>query len=377
MNEILIHVLDKDYQDEISTLFNISNYEVAISYDLNEAISIAATELLDLVMIWPADYENTKAFINELNKNDLGYLPVLTIIVDKTQVQKISSLPITDYLLLPAPKEEFYAIIQEIIKDIDVQSTIMEGMHWQGSLEEYNMIDLFQMIDESKNDAELILSYNNRNANIHFKEGKIINAELMNFSGEAALHKLVFWSKGNFQIKFHKPSSLKETIQSTNQEILLIMAHDLSEFDQIYRGLPGLYEDVLINPFIELTDISAFQKKILSKCRQFILIFDLILEFKEENKIIVQEVKNLVERNFIGKRNEIEALIIQESKERGLNKIINTISSVFKKKSDIEGMETIQESQYLEESFAQINFEHSQLEEIDKRNIRKKIESLN
>lgn len=377
MHEILIYVLDKDYQDEISTLFSISNYEVNISYDLNEAISIAATELLDLVMIWPADFENTKAFLNEFNKNDLGYLPVLTMIVDKAQVQKISSLPITDYLLLPAPKEEFYAIIQEIIKDIDVQSTIMEGMHWQGSLEEYNLIDLFQMIDESKNDAELILSYNNKNANIHFKEGKIVNAELINFSGEAALHKLIFWSKGNFQIKFHKPSFLKETIQSTNQEILLILAHDLSEFDQIYRGLPGLYEDVLINPITELNDISGFQKKILNKCKQSILIFDLILEFKEENKIIIQELKKLFERNFIGRRNEIEALIIQESKERGLNKIINTISSVFKKKPDIEGMERIQESPYLEESFAQINFEHFQLEETDKRNIRKKIESLN
>jgi hypothetical protein len=377
MYEILVYLADRDYQDEISNLFTHNNFEVTVSHTINEAMEIVSEELLDLVMIWPADAENVESFTKALKSNELEYLPVLATIVDKNQVEKISSLPVTDYILLPAPREEFYAVIREIIESIDVQATVMEGMHWQGSLEEYNVIDLFQMVSDNNGDAELVLTSANKNATIYFKEGKLIHAELMNFTGEVALHKISFWSKGIFQIKFNSLSSVKKSIQSTNQEILLILAHELSEFDQVYRGLPVLFEDLMVNPFIQLTDISALQKKILSKCKSPISIFSLLLEYSEENKVIIQEIKGLLDKNYIGRKNEIESLIVEEERKKGFNKIVNAISSVFKKKADFEELEPIEDIQHFEEKFEKINFEQFQLGEKDRNSIIEKIESLN
>jgi DNA-binding response OmpR family regulator len=377
MYEVLVYLTDRDYQDEISDLFNQDNFEVTVSHNINEAIEVVSEELLDLVMIWPADTKNIESFINALKSNELEYLPVLAVIVDKDQVEKISSLPVTDYILLPAPREEFYAVIREIIESIDVQTTVMEGMHWQGSLEEYNVIDLFQMVSDDHNDAELVLTCTNRNANIYFKEGKIIHAELMGFEGEAALHKISFWSKGIFQIKFNRLYSVENTIQSTNQEILLILAHELSEFDQVYRGLPHLFNELMANPFKQVTDISSLQKKILNKCKLPISIFSLLLEFDEENKVIIQEIKELFDKNYIGRKNEIESLIVEEERKKGFNKIVNAISSVFKKKTDFETLEQTEVIQNFEERFEKISFEQLQLEEKDKNSIIEKIESLN
>lgn len=377
MYEILVYLEDRDYQDEISTLFTFSNFEVTVSHNINEVVEITSEELLDLVMIWPADSENVKTLIDELKKNDLEYLPVLAIIVDKDQIEKIVSLQITDYVLLPAPREEFYTVITDIIEDIDVQSTVLEGMHWQGSLEEYNVIDLFQMIDENKNDAELILSSGDKNANIYFKKGKLVHAKLEGFAGEAALHKIVFWSEGNFRIKFNDQSFIEDSIQSTNQEILLILAHDLSEFDRVYRGLPDLFEHLIVNPFTEMANISAIQKKILNKCKSPISIFDLLLEFQEENKLIISELKGLLGKNSIGRKKEVESLISEEQRKRGFSRIMDSISSVFRKKADFEEFAEANEFQNFEETFEKINFEQFKLEEIDKDNIIEKIESLN
>jgi len=380
MYEVLIHLFDEGYDDEVRNLFQGNeDFDAIVTHDIADAIATASEELLDLVLLWPAEVQKTEALLKVLTDNDLRYLPIIALIESKDQVRDLLSLPITDYMVLPILREEFFTILNETVKDLDVQSTVMEGMNWQGSLKEYNLIDLIQMIEDVKDDAELTLSSTGKTANIYFKEGKLIHAELLSFNGEFVLHKLIFWSKGSFQTKFSRQVSVENSIESANQDILLTLAHDFSEWDKHYRNLPDLFEEIIVNPFTEPPELSLLQKEILSKCENPISIFDLLLLFEDENTTIIQELKMLFQTNLIGKRREIESLVVQEQRGQGFTKIFSTIASIFKKKEELSEIKDIgiyDETGSAEEEIAGINFEHFRLAEGEKENIIKKIDAL-
>ena len=67
---------------------------------------------------------------------------------------------------------------------------------------------------------------------------------------------------------------------------------------------------------------------------------------------------------------------MEEERKKGFTKIFSSISSVFKKKMDLQESEETH-IQEIEERLEKINFEHFNLEEKDKNNIIEKIESLN
>lgn len=377
MYEILIYLCDDNYRKEVSDFSENSGYGVTIVADPGQAVRNCAEEWFDLVLVWAADHRTTAEFLNELHRRRLNFLPVVALIDNRDEFEKILSLEITDYILLPLPRDEFRTIIRHIIEDLDLQSTVMEGMNWQGSLEEYNLIDLIQMIDESNNDAELTLSYGRNSGAVYFKEGKLAHAQTSNdLKGEFALHKLTFWSKGNFQIQFSGRFLVRESIQSNNQEILLTLAHDLLEWDQAYRGLPDLFVDVLANPLVEPVNISSVQKEILKKCKNPITIFDLIFDLRHENKVLLQEIKGLFESNMLGRKTDVEKQIIQERQGKGLSQFINAFSSVFRKKPEIDEERKGEESPHHEAITPTIQFRRLWLKEEEKDKIRRKIEAL-
>lgn len=380
MHEVLVHLIDKDYEKEAQNLFYGSEgFDAIVTHDIADTIATASEELMDLILVWPAEVKKTEELLKALTDNDLRYLPVIALIENKDQVKELLSLPITDYMVLPLPREEFFRILSEIVKDLDVQSTVMEGMNWQGSLKEFNLIDLIQMVEDVKDDAELTLTSTGKTANIYFKEGKLIHADLLNFEGEFVLHKLIFWSKGSFQIKFSRQVTVENSIESANQDILLTLAHDFSEWDKHYRDLPDIFEEIIVNPFTEPPELSHLQKEILSKCESSTSIFDILLMFKDENTTIILEVKKLFETNLIGRRREIESLVVQEQSGRGIARIFTTIASVFKKKEDSPGIKDIEiydEYGSAEEQGAGINFKHFCLAKEEKENIIKKIDAL-
>jgi len=389
MVEALVYMADNGYEDEIRDLFRDADFRIIITKDISEAVRYCAGEWVDLVFIWFAEYEQTRAFVAALQEARLNFLPCVALINNKDELREIVSLDVTDYILLPLPREEFYTIIRQIIHEVDFPSTVMQGMNWQGSLEEYNLLDLIQMIDKSQKDAELEFSYKDYGATLYFKKGKLVHASLPNFYGEPVLHKLIFWSKGNFQIRFSENISVNQTIRSNNQEILLTVVHDLSEWDQAYRGMPDLYEtrvqiwrklhtgnDVITNLLIESNDISSFQKDILKRCSYPVPLFDLFLNLVEDNQMIIQELKFLLQKGLLVKVNEIESPVEQGKQQAGMTKFLKTFSSVLKKKQDIDEIQRTDEPLSIKDEIARIEFRHINLKVKDKEKIIQKINTL-
>ncbi|MEL6823269.1 MAG: DUF4388 domain-containing protein [Calditrichota bacterium] len=141
---------------------------------------------------------------------------------------------------LPSSKTDFFRLITQVLQDTDVQATVVEGMNWQGSVEEYGLIDLIQMIEGSHRDVELILSYGQRSGQVLFLEGEVVAADYQDLSGFQALLKLAFWPRGSFQTRLINPESVERNIHDGNQEILFALVEKLMKLEGMFSEMPEL-----------------------------------------------------------------------------------------------------------------------------------------
>lgn len=336
MHDILIYLLDKDSEKEARALFSGEKYNLTIVEDLEQVVEVCQQELFDLLLVWPAGYDKTANLMTLLEVNQFDYIPVIPVLKDDPQPEAFLKLPIVDLLRLPLPKPEFFAIIHQAIKDIDVQASMVEGMNWQGSIEEYNLIDLIQMIENGERDAELILSCENKTGYVYFHKGKLVAAEFQAHRGLEALHKMAFWSKGQFETRLSDQSAVKDEIASSTQEVLMVLLEKLLKLGQIYQGLPELGEEIVKNPLIQPVELTPLQDRIANFCQTPMSVFNLLASLADGNEDILLELKIMMQMGLIGRRQEVEALVREEQERSGLSKFFSSISSMFKKKPGAE-----------------------------------------
>lgn len=334
MHDLLIYLLDKESEDEIRQLFSGEKYKLTIVEDLELGAEVCQQELFDLALVWAVDFDKTNNFLTLLEVNQFNYIPVIAVVHRNQTAVDFLELPLVDVIRLPVPKPEFLAIISGVLEDVDVQSTIGEGKNWQGSLEEYTLIDLIQMIENGERDAELIMSYENISGSVFFNKGKLVKAELLQLQGLDALAKMVFWTVGNFRTKLSELESVKDEIGKTNQEILMVLVERLLKQNQLYQGLPNLSEEVVKNPFAQTEELPSLQDRIANFCQTPISILKLLASLVESNEDIFLELKIMMQMGLLGRRKEIEAMVLEERERSSISKFFSSISSIFKKKPE-------------------------------------------
>jgi len=334
MFDILIYLLDKDFEDEVRQIFSQKRFRFLIVYDMEEVVKSCQQELHDLAIIWPAAYEETMDFLTVLNINYFSFMPVIAVVTDSQQTPKLASLPLVEIIRLPLPKFEFYQIIEQVIEDVDIQATYLEGKIWQGVIEEYTLMDLIQMIEGGGQDALLTIQYSDKIGHVYFKDGKLLHASFMGKNELEALKRMVFWRKGNFTVKFTQVEVPNNHLIKPQEGILNKLMTYNAKFQKTFRTLPGLFQEIFTNPFLKPESLTPIQQKIVNICQTPIKIFDLLLLMEEDSIIVGEALRELLQKRIIGKREEIEALILEEEKKSGITKIFSLFSSLFHKKSE-------------------------------------------
>ena len=376
MTEILIYLTDMTYEDEVEKLMSRDEIGFTVVSNLESVKNTLQNDMFDMAIIWRADYDTISEFIEFLNNTNLDYLPVISVVEDNTQLNKIFNLPIAEYFLLPLPQDEFNAILDNVIQDIDVQSTVLEGMNWQGSLREYNLLDLIQMVESANKNARLTFTYEEKTGNVFLQEGQLIHAEFKSLRGLPALKRMSFWRRGNFQVRFSNHSIMERSISSENQEIFLEIAKFLSDFHQLYKGLPDLYEKIIANPYQKTTLTNSLQEKIWEECRYETTIFNLLLVFEEEKETGIPELKNMFDNRIIDKKHNIELIVQRENEKSGIGKILSSISSKLIKKPVQEGEEDNYYFEETEASSPSLEVKHLQLSNLEYQKIKENIKAL-
>lgn len=334
MHDLLIYVSNPEQQSEIETLFPNPFFRATLADVPEKVVSLCQEELFDVALVWHVGRQNTRDFFNILEANQFTFLPVVAIIENSSQIRELVDLPLSDFLQLPMPREVFWSDLQRIVDDTVTPATVLEGVNWQGSLEEYNLVDLIQMLESAERDGELVLHIADQSGVVQFLEGNIINAQFINLQGLPALLKMAFWQKGRFSTRLRPLKSPKKIIDKNNRDILMLLVSKLHEWENLIRQLPELSQKIVANPLREKQERPPLQERILETCQDPISISDLLMRLPDANELILSEVKTLLANRLVGAPREIKQLIYENEAKGGFGKLVHSLSSMFKKKKD-------------------------------------------
>jgi len=336
MYDILVYMTEVGIEQEIRLFLEDEDFNIHMVESFDDVIEICGQEMVDLVLVWPCEVDATKDLITLLSAHHFDYLPVVPIVDSEIPAGDIVALPVADFIRLPKSKAVFLKILKNVLSDVGSQRGTNENGDWAGSLDEYNVIDLIQMIEINEQDVELCIRYNDFAGKIYFKKGKLIDASFQDKTGMAALDKLAFWPKGHFQIRSVNLDDMPENIQRGNQEILISQVKKVFKIESLLSELPGLTEAVMRNPLVSGQKLTPLQKEIVDICQKPLTVLAVLLKISAANEDILSELKVLMQSGMIGRRNDIELLVQLEAEKSGLGKLIDSMSSIFKKKTEFD-----------------------------------------
>ncbi|MGH1363217.1 MAG: DUF4388 domain-containing protein [Calditrichia bacterium] len=349
MHDVLIYAVDEQSIREIRELVSEDICSITIVGNPEEALEACRQDLFDLAFIWRAGFEESAEFLTIITRNKFGYIPIVAVLPDSDELTNFLALPLVDYVTLPASKTDFFRLITQVLQDTDVQSTVVEGMNWQGSVEEYGLIDLVQMIEGSHRDVELILSYGQRSGQVVFIEGEVVAAEYQDLRGFQALLKLAFWPRGSFQTRLINAENVDRNISDGNQEILFALVEKLMKLENLFADLPELATQLIRNPMVSPESLTALQHRICKHCEASQTIVDLLLQMPDENEDILGELQRLLSNGLIGEKTYIEELLREEKERSSISKLFGSFSSIFKRAPSYDGSgEAMGEENFIE-----------------------------
>ncbi len=149
-------------------------------------------------------------------------------------------LGVEDYLTKPV-------YIREILTRVNLvmQRKEREGLsrtsktRFSGSLADMGLVDLLQTIDVSRKAGVLQLSSGEKRGAIYFHEGRVIDAELGELTGEAAIYRFLVWSEGQFELDF-RDVRREDRIGVSTQGLLMEGMRRLDEWGRLQEQLPSL-----------------------------------------------------------------------------------------------------------------------------------------
>lgn len=334
MPDILIYLTDPDAKTDVANLFQDEPHALTMTDELDAVLDACQQDIIDLLLIWPATPEITANVATLLAGHQFGYIPLVPVLPAGTTAADFYNLPVAELIQTPKPREVFLKILQNVLRDVGSEATLEGDAHWEGSLAEYNLVDLIQMIELSTRDAELMLKFDDMAGVIYFEQGQVVDARLGKLEGLAALKKLAVWQRGHFRARLVALGEHRSTIEGQNQDLLVTLVEYLLKIETLSEGLPRLYEPVMANPLVKLSKPTPLQKRILAVCRHPRTIFAVLSALEDQNEDILLELNYLFQNGNIGRKNEVEAQIREAEEQSGLDKLITSVSSIFKKKAE-------------------------------------------
>ncbi len=226
-----------------------AGYNVATASDGIDALEQMELALPDLIL---SDTRLPKldgyGFVRKLKEHpEWSRIPVVFLTSQRSVEDKIRGLElgVEDYLTKPIFVRELLARVQLLLARRDKESMSMARpttsgrTHFAGSIEDMTVVDLLQTFEVSRKSGVVTLKSRGRSARIYFSEGKVVDAELGELTGEEAIYRALIWNEATFEVSF-EPVSREDVISSTTQAILMEGMRRLDEWTRMTEQLPPL-----------------------------------------------------------------------------------------------------------------------------------------
>lgn len=123
-------------------------------------------------------------------------------------------------------------------------------MALQGNLEDFELTDVFQLIQLGQKDGGLRIQTDDDVGIVYFKSGMVIHARTNTIQGEPAIDTILSWKQGRFVFN-PSEETLERTVDLPIQQVILEAARRIDELNKIQKLIPSF--DVVVK-IIEVPD---------------------------------------------------------------------------------------------------------------------------
>lgn len=279
MSVTTILVIDSDSKNLQILRESLESYDFRVTAVDNgiDAWGIIQSQKPDMV-ICEVDIPGINGFElqERLQKNvTTAGIPIVFLTNRRNLEDRIRSLRsgVKDYMIKPLHVKEVIARIQMILRRMERlrSETAVSETTETGKLEEKSIEDLIETYGmERKTGVLSIYDEHNRNGEIYFSDGMVVNARLGNFRAEKAVYQMLPWKQGQYTMSF-KEIKVEEEIAVSNLGLLLQGFKRLQDREKLVEKLPS--------PDVVLVKTSIFEeilkkKTVSSDANKFISLFD-------------------------------------------------------------------------------------------------------
>ncbi len=223
-----------------------SNFRVTVCDNGNQAWEIIQTQRPDII-VSEVDIPglNGLELLEKIQKDPLVASIPLVFLTNRRNIEdRLKSLRsgVKDYMIKPLHVKEVIARLQMILRRIDRlrHEESESNKKVVGRLEEKNAESLVEDYGLQRRTGVLTLyDQNNRNGEIYFRDGAVVNARLGNFKAEKAVYQMLPWNRGHFVMDFRE-ISIKDEITVSNLGLLVQGVKQLQQRADLLKHLPEL-----------------------------------------------------------------------------------------------------------------------------------------
>lgn len=126
-------------------------------------------------------------------------------------------------------------------------------MALEGNLEDFELTDVFQLIQLGAKDGSLRIQTYNDVGVVYFKGGMVVHAKTNVLKGEPAIDTILSWKRGRF-IFNQSEESFEHTVDTPIQQVILEAARRIDEQNKLQKLIPSV--DVVVK-IVEVPDVGV------------------------------------------------------------------------------------------------------------------------
>lgn len=176
------------------------------------------------------------------SRSELKDVPIVFLTEQGALEDKLRGLElgVDDYLAKPIFVREVVTRVHMLLARRNQQRIAAESLartRFSGSLEDVAVVDLLQTIAVSGKSGVAIVKRGDRQAELYFQKGQLIDAEVGDLRGEEAVYRTITWTTGTFDLEFRAVDH-PVVIEASTNALLMEGLRRVDELGRLAEQLP-------------------------------------------------------------------------------------------------------------------------------------------
>ena len=362
MNNLIIHLLDENYREEIENLLSPPHYLIKMTDELSEVISLCQTDLVDLIIVWPANSLAVADLQVQLKKNQMESIPYMAVVRKPPLFQELLNSRCLDIIQIPLPKKEFLLLLNQNLKLVHSPSKKSSPDDQDNSIESSNLINSLNRLNQNRENALITVTQSGHSGRIYVSQGEIARANFRALESIDALKKMVGLLEADTTIHLTDVQEESDTPEETTR-VLSDLKDFFTEQQRYIRRTVSDKETLWIQDedSLKIYSTGDIRRQILELCRKGESLYQLLMIMNQDNLEILHNVKELLQKRILVAESSREIDEKEQQKKSILLLILGKVGKIFRRSHKNKSKGEIESEVKLEEQ--PLNEDHKVLPE--------------